>query len=49
MSIKSDLSRFYTANAKHYYQTRQKFWADGERIIKAIGDLSLEKPRILEL
>lgn len=49
MSIKSDLSQFYTQNAKHYHQTRQKFWADGERVLQKIADLHLEKPRILEL
>lgn len=49
MSIKSDLSQFYTQNAKHYHQTKQKFWADGERILQKIADLHLEKPKILEL
>ena len=47
--IKSDLAHFYTENAKKYYQTRQKHWADGQYFLDYIKSLNLEKPRILEL
>lgn len=49
MNVKVDLAKFYSKNAKHYHQTRQKFWVDGEKIIEQIAALRLEKVRILEL
>lgn len=49
MGVKSDLAKFYSKNAKHYHQTRQKFWVDGEKILEQIKALGLEKVRILEL
>ena len=49
MGVKSDLAKFYSKNAKHYHQTRQKFWVDGEKILEQINALGLEKVRILEL
>lgn len=49
MGVKSDLAHFYSKNAKHYYQTRQKFWVDGDKILEQIKALKLEKVRILEL
>ena len=38
MGVKSDLAQFYSKNAAHYHQTRQKFWVDGDKIIEKIRE-----------
>jgi len=49
MGVKSDLAQFYSKNAAHYHQTRQKFWVDWDKIIEQIRSLKLEKVKVLEL
>ena len=49
MGVKSDLAQFYSKNAAHCHQTRQKFWVDGDKIIEQIRSLKLEKVKVLEL
>ncbi len=44
-----DLEKFYSLQAKKYYQTRKKYRSAGEKIIQQIYALQLEKPKILEL
>jgi hypothetical protein len=57
MTIKTDLQYFYDHEAKKYYETRKKFWKEGELILQAMKALeetsrknktNKEKIRILE-
>jgi predicted TPR repeat methyltransferase len=48
--IKSQLQSFYDHEAKKYYETRKKFWKEGELLLQIIENHPLpEKVRILEL
>lgn len=49
MTITEDLENFYDSEAAKYHQTRQKFWADGDKIIGALDGFDFDNPRILEL
>lgn len=44
-----DLEKFYSLQAKKYYQTRKKYRSAGEKILEQIYSLQLETPKILEL
>ncbi|MDR0860916.1 MAG: hypothetical protein LBO09_08340 [Candidatus Peribacteria bacterium] len=51
MTIKTDLQDFYNHEAKKYYETRKKFWQEGELILQALETLASagKKLNILEI
>ncbi|GHV23343.1 hypothetical protein FACS189428_6720 [Clostridia bacterium] len=51
MTIKTDLQDFYNHEAKKYYETRKKFWQEGDLILQALETLSAsgKKLNILEI
>lgn len=49
MSVTSDLEKFYDSEANKYHQTRQKHWADSEKILEALKTCKTKHPTIIEL
>jgi hypothetical protein len=36
MTIKTELQHFYNQEAKKYYETRKKFWKEGDFILEVL-------------